>query len=280
MLKTSNKLFKAALISLLIIIFLLSPVSGVLRSCFIMLPYSYIHHRDSVIHKNQITFHIPGGWHTKKPDWYPFVITFNDDAGLSRYLGESVEFSVLYNFGYFQPIKGTSSYYNPQSPYFSSFYGGYMVKPALENRRFGFLEDGSINADELVKVPEYDQKYLVLPSLGCPPEKRVFQENVISIHNNVEYAGYNEWIQIDSEINTNSPVHEYQAFHQGYLQYGRPMGRFDFEEDFPVVELKGRVYVKYFEELKATIVLYALAPSWKVIEEVDKEILSQTELSY
>ena len=280
MLKSKNKLLRTALIFLLIIILLISPVGGVVRSSIIMLPYSYMHHRESVLSKSQITFHIPGGLYTKKPDWYPFVITFNDNEGLSAYLGESVEFTVLYNFGHFQPAKGSSSYYNPNSPYYSSFYGGYIVKPAEENRRFGFFEDGSINTEELVKVPEYDQKYLVLSSLGCPSEKRIFQEDIISIHNKVEYAGFNDWIRVDSKIRTNSPVHEYQGFHQGYLQYGRPMGRFNFQEDFPLVELKGRVYVKYFEELKATIVLYAMAPSWKVIDEVDMEILSQTELSF
>lgn len=242
-----------------------------------MLPYNRMHQKDSVLDKNQIAFQIPGGRSTSKADWYPFVITFNDDKGLSNYLGESVEFTVLYNFGCFQFREGTSSYYNPESPYYSSFYGGYIVKPAVE-RKFGFLEDGTIHAEELAKVPEYDQKYLVLSSLGCPHQQRVFQEEIVSIQYNVDYAGYQSWVQMDSDIRTNSPVHEYQGFQQGYLQYGRPMGRFHYDEDFPVINLKGRVYVRYFEELQATIVLYAMASSWNTIEEIDQDILSQTEI--
>jgi hypothetical protein len=280
MLQSSNRLLKAALIILIIIIVIVSPVGVVIRSGFIMLPYSCMHQRDSVLHKSQITFRIPGGWRTKKPDWYPFVITFNDDEGLSEYLGESVEFTVLYNFGHFQLSKGTSSYYNPNSPYYSSFYGGYIVKPAADDRRFGFLEDGSINTDELVKVPEFDQKYLVLPSLGCPIEQRVFQEEVTSVKGDVKYAGIDGWTRVDSEIMTNSPVHEYRGFERGYLQYGKPMGRFEYSEDFPVIQLKGRVYARYFEELHATIVLYAMASSWEVIDEVDREVLSHTELNW
>ena len=70
-----------------------------------MLPYSRMHKRDSVLNKNRITFHIPGGSSTSKADWYPFVITFNDNRGLSSYLGESVEFTVLYSFGHF-PAQG------------------------------------------------------------------------------------------------------------------------------------------------------------------------------
>jgi hypothetical protein len=268
------------LILLLSLIILFSPVCALLRSCIVMLPYSRMHEKNSVLAKNQISFRIPGGLHTKKADWYPFVITFNDDKGLSSYLGEPVEFTVLYNFGHFQLREGTSSYYNPDSPYYSSFYGGYIVKPQDRDRRFGFLEDGSINTEELVKVPEFDQKYLVLPSLGCPREKRAFEERVTYIQDQIEYIGYSGWTRVDSEIETNSPAHEYRGFKQGYLQYGRPLGRFEYYEDFPVIDLKGRVYAKYFEEINATIVLYAMAPDWKVIDEVDREILSNARLSW
>ena len=72
-----------------------------------MLPYSYIHHRDSVIHKNQITF-ISRRLAYEKTRLVSLVITFNDDAGLSRYLGESVEF-LSHNLAIFSQSKGTSS---------------------------------------------------------------------------------------------------------------------------------------------------------------------------
>ena len=60
------------------------------------------------------------------------------------------------------------------------------------------------------------------------------------------------------------------ALNRAIFQYGRPLGRFEYHEDFPVIDLKGRVYAKYFEEINATIVLYAMAPDWKVIDEVDR----------
>jgi hypothetical protein len=277
--KNRNRMLNAVLLFILAVILLLSPICASVRSYLVMLPYSRMHKRDSVLNKNRITFHIPGGSSTSKADWYPFVITFNDNRGLSSYLGESVEFTVLYSFGHFQLREGTSSYYNPESPYYSSFYGGYIVKPAEENRKFGFLEDGTVHTEELAKVPEYDQKHLVLSSLGCPRQQRVFQEEIISTHYNVDYAGCQSWVQMDSNIRTNSPVHAYRRFQQGYLQYGKPMGRLHYKEDFPVIDLKGRVYVRYFEELQATIVLYAMAPSWETIEQVDREILSKAEIS-
>jgi hypothetical protein len=279
--KNRKRLMNAVLIVLLFITFLLSPAGAPLLSYAVMAPYSYMHQWDSVLSRNKIKLNIPGGAATKKPDWYPFVITFNDNDGLSAYLGEDVEFTVLYNFGHFPPRSGTSSYYDPASPYYSSFYGGYIVKltkPQSDDRRFGFLENGEINAEELSKIPEYDQKYLVLSSLGCPAEQRVFSENLLSASYHVNYAGYNDWVRIDSEIRTNSPAHELKGYQQGYLQYGKPLGRLGYEEDFPVISLKGRVYARYFDEYRAAIVLYIMAPSWETINECDRDILSKTSI--
>ncbi len=276
--KKRKRLWILILVLLLCIALLLSPVGAPIRSYAVMRPYSSFCYRDSLMKTDSIRFRIPGGASTKKPDWYPFVITFNDDEGLSGYLGEQVEFTILYAFGHFSMRKGTSSYYDPGSDYYSSFYGGYVVKPRDKERKFGFLPDGKVNPEELSKVPEYDQKVLVLSSLGCPQEKRVFREEISSVQYHVEYAGYPDWVRIDSGIETNSPVHEYKGFRQGYLQYGKPMGRFQYHEDFPVIPLKGRVYVRYFEEFQATIVLYNMAPSWETVDECDREILSETSI--
>jgi hypothetical protein len=270
---------RAILIILLITIFLFSPFCAFIRSCAVMLPYSCYHKRNSVLYKNQIKFSISGGLHTKKRDWYPFTVYFNDDEGLSAYLGEPVEFTVLYNFGHFQHLKGASSYYNPNSPYYSSIYGGYILKPYDKNRKFGFQEDGTLNLEELAKIPEFDQKYLLLTSIGCPPEDKVFHVEIISTEYDLEYAGYKGWARVDLEIRTNSPVHEYRGFNQGYLQFGKPMGLFHYKESFPVIDLKGRAYARYFDEFQSTIVLYVMAPSREVVNEADQEILSDTEIN-
>ncbi|MDD4680625.1 MAG: hypothetical protein PHP79_07035 [Clostridia bacterium] len=275
-----NRFFKAIIIIFMIAIFIFSPACASIRSYAVMFPYSYLHQRNSVLAKNQISFRIPGGKHTSQADWYPFVITFNASEGLSSYLGESVEFTILYNFGHFNFREGTSTYYDPNSPYYSSFYGGYIIKPADEGRKIGFQEDNTVNVEELAKITEYDQKYLVLSSLGCPVKQRVFNEEISTMQYEVEYAGYDNWVQVDSMIQTNSPVHEYREFQRGYLQYGKPMGRFHFVEDFPVINLNGRVYVRYFKDLQATVVLYIMAPSWITINEADEEILSKTEIGF
>lgn len=277
-LKKRRYLRSSILILALCVIFLFSPIFASIRSYAVMLPYSYLHHRNSTLKKNNIRFHIPGGIKTKKRDWYPFIITFNDDEGLSRYLGDQVEFTILYSFGHFPLWKGNSTYYDPNSPFYSSFYGGYVVKPKDTTRKFGFLSNGEIDLEEISKVPEFDQKYLALASIGCSRDKSIFSEDVCSVDYNIDYIGYEDWIRIDSTIETSSPMHNVNEFQRGYIQYGKPKDKFQSNEDFPVIDLKGRVYVRYFEEFQATMVLYIMAPSWEIIQDCDRDILSKSSI--
>jgi len=256
-----------AMILLLILAFLYPPS----RSLLIMAPYSHMHFRDSFLYSENIRFSIPGGLKTAKKDWYPLMIAFTDDAGFSRYIGEEASFTVLYTFGYFDLIKGRSVYFSPESSYYSSFYGGYAVK--LESGRpFGYNDDGNINIEELARVPRFDQISLVLPSIGCPEQLRVFEEDILSITDNVSYAGHSGWVRIDSDILTTGPVHSYSGYRTGYLQFGRPPSETG-GSDYPPVKLKGRAYVRYFHDLGATFVLYVMAPDWEVIDACDGELL-------
>lgn len=259
----------AAMISLLILAMAYPPS----RSLLIMAPYSHMHYRDSFMHGEGIEFTIPGGLKTAKRDWYPLMIAFTDDAGFSRYIGEEASFTVLYAFGHFDLFEGRSVYFDPQSSYYSSFYGGYAIK--LESGRpFGYNDDGSVNAGELARVPRFDQLSLVLPSIGCPDSMRVFEERILSIADDVSYAGHSGWTRIDSEIKTNGSIHGFTKFHTGYLQFGMPPSSAK-GPDYPPIGLKGRVYVRYFEELGATFVLYVMAPDWDVIDECDRALLSK-----
>lgn len=244
------------------------------RSYLVMIPYSGLHHRNSVLYEEGIVFRIPGGRGTGGADWYPFVITFTDDKGFSWFIDEPAAFTVLYNFGHFKNRNGRSVYYDPESPYYSSFYGGYVVRME-SGRHFGFYQDGGINPEELVKVPYFDQIHLVLSSLGCPVEKRTFQEDNLMITHDVSYLGIPGWVRIDSQITTNSPLHTYKEFQMGYLQFGSPPRNGALKEDFPLVDLKGRAYVRYFDEYNATFVLYAMASDWAVVEACDRDFLAR-----
>ena len=113
-LKKSRRLRKAVIILLLLAGFLLTPAGASIRSYAVMVPYSWIHYGNSVLKRNNIRFDIPGGIRTKKADWYPFVLTFNDDDGCPVPGGGSGVYR-LYNFGHYLIRQGTSSYYSPDS---------------------------------------------------------------------------------------------------------------------------------------------------------------------
>ena len=158
-------------------------------------------------------------------------------------------------------------------------YGGYIVKNNKNPKyTFGFHSNGHININELSSIPEYDQTRLVLPSIGCPKDKIVFESSIDEVEYNVNYIGYDGWVKVDSTLKTNSPIHSYKKEQQGYLQYGKPIEKKYNNEDFPVIQLKGRIYARYFEEYKMTFILYVMTPNKNTIELCDKEILSKSRI--
>ncbi|MCT4563498.1 MAG: hypothetical protein N4A68_04190 [Maledivibacter sp.] len=275
-----KKFFILILIFLSILVIVNTSLWFQLRSYGIMFFYSKMHYKESLLNKYNINLHIPGGLSTKKKDWYPFVMTFNDNIGFSNYLNKDVSLTILYNFGHFKLKDGSSSYYDPSSKYYSSFYGGYLVRHNTSSKSaFGFYDDGTINLDEISLVPKYDQEKLVLSSLGCTKDKAEFKVSVDNIEYGVDYIDFENWIKIDSTIITNSPIHKFKEDHMAYIQYGRPIDRYYGNEDFFNITLKGRTYVKYFKDDNMSIFLYVLAPSITTIEECDNDILSKTILS-
>lgn len=70
-------------------VFIRSPLSNYPVSLAVMKIYSEIHARDSIMEEKGIKLHIPGGSAAKEKNWYPFVMTFNADAGFQRFTGES-----------------------------------------------------------------------------------------------------------------------------------------------------------------------------------------------
>lgn len=250
-----------------------------LRSYFAMFFYSKMHHKESLLNKYNINFDIPGGLSTKKKDWYPFVMVFHDNIGFSSYSNKDLSLTILYNFGHFILKDGSSSYYDPNSKYYSSFYGGYLVKNnGISEPPFGFYDDGTFNISEISLVPKYDQEQLVLSSLGCPKEKMKFDVSIDNIEYGINYINHRNWVKVDSTITTNSPIHKLTKDHIAYIQYGRPLDRYYEDEDFFTITLKGRTYVKYFEDYNMSIFLYILAPNITTIEECDNDILSKTVL--
>ena len=132
-----------------VILFVLSPFSDFVLSLGVMSVYSGIHERDSLLAKHGVTLDMPSG-----EGWYPFVMTFNPNEKLT----------ILYNFPEFdfRLGKGCSRLYDLASPYYSAFYGAYV------------LEGNRVSPETAGAVAKYDFQQLVLSDFGIKRSEMVF----------------------------------------------------------------------------------------------------------
>jgi hypothetical protein len=257
------------------VLFLKVPLYYQARSYVVMYAFSKYEEKKSLLETQNISIKIPGGSSTKEKDWYPFVMVFNDHQGFSRYMNRELSLTVLYNFGSFSWNKSSSSYFQEESPYYNSFYGGYLVKDNSGDQIYGFNAEGEPEVKEIIAVPEYDYKHLVLESLGCPKDKLTMEILSYNIEEDVQYAGLSDWSRIDALLLVNSPDHKLREDRRAYIQFGNPLKRED-KEDFKLMTTNGRVYLRYFPEFESTIFLYILAPQLLTLEKCDEEILGKT----
>lgn len=255
-----------------------APLYSKARSYLVMYAYSNLEKKSSLLNKLDVKVKIPGGQSTKEKDWYPFVLVYNDNQGFSNYMGRELSLTILYNFGAFDWKHGSSTYYQKDSPYYNSFYGGYIVQEHQTNRQYGFA-DGEPFIEEIISVPEYDFKYLVMKSLGCPEEKLVMDALSYEITADVEYAGYDDWYKIDGLLLLNTPNHKFKSNRRAYIQFGNPIEPSNTEE-FGLITMHSRIYARYFEEIGSTVFLYIMTPGSAELEKCDKEILSKTVISF
>lgn len=243
-----------------------------IRSVVVMKVFSIYEQQHSLFHDENIDVSIPGGLSTDEKDWYPFVITYNADRGFSGFIGEDARLTILYNFGHFSLFDGQSSFYNPNSPYYSSFYGGYGVQRDSE-AAFGF-SGGEPELEELMQVMEYDLTKLVLRDLGKADPVFDYQLDEMEETTLFDEDG---WWRVEGKITTNGVYHEYQGNLRNYLQYGKPPANAWGIKDFSRTTLDGTMYIKYVEEKNLTVAFYVLSPDAQVIESWEEEILRETE---
>jgi len=268
---------KVMIVLATLIAFIMSPYFQYVKSLAVMSVYSASEYNNSVMKNNDIDIRIPGGLSTLEKDWYPFVMTFNPTASsFSQRVGRDVEISIMYNFGAFEYLKGASSYYDADSPYYNSFYGAYVIHD--ENQAFGFNSDGTLNEAELSIVPNYDMRILVLKSIGCPSP--TFDYTVDDITYNNSYLDTVGWTIMTSTIETQSPIHAVKKDYQAYIQYGKPSPA-DYDGlDFPMMTLYGRVYAKYFEDEQVTVCFYIIGSDLEAMDRCDSEILQKSQLIF
>lgn len=237
-----------------VILFVISPFSDFVLSLGVMSVYSGMHERDSLLAKHGVTLDMPSG-----EGWYPFVMTFNPNEKLT----------ILYNFPEFDFRwgKGCSRLYDPESPYYSAFYGAYV------------LEGNRVSAEAAAAVAKYDFQQLVLSDFGIKRSEMVFDWEETEPPHAERLLGEDGWTEFNAKLTVNGTAHEPDGFKRSYLQYGTP--KYDLtgtQKPFAPLEQKGRVYAKYFEEADISIFFYVIAPEDEIIETCDEEILRQSRL--
>lgn len=279
-----KKLIIAAALAL--VLFLLSLMLPYAVSLGVMSAYSGMHRRESIMAEKGIQLEIPGGNATAEKDWYPFVMVFNPGESFGRAAGDSeLRLTVLYNFGAFDLRRGCSSIYNVDSEYYSSFYGAYLVT-GCDNTKdrsgekgkapFGFSHDGAMNVHEAAMVPKYDFQQLVLRDFGLSSSEQIFEWKEENTTKGMYYLGYEGWTRTDASLTVNGTAHKSRGFRRSYLQYGIPAYDVPGNKDFQPVEMKGRIYGRYFEEWDTSVFFYILTPGKKTLEKCDRDILSKS----
>jgi hypothetical protein len=272
-LKTGLGLIAVVVLALSVLL-IKAPLYYQVRSYAVMYAFSKYEEKNSLLKKEAVEMKIPGGTITKEKDWYPFVMVFTDDKGFSTYMGRDLALTILYNFGAFRWNQSASDYFLEESPYYNSFYGGYLVKEEGQ-KKYGFSDSGGLDIKEVFAVPEYDYQYLVMESLGCSSSRLVMDILSYNITEDIAYAGYQGWTQIDASLLVNSPKHKFSGERRAYIQYGNP-AQLKEQEDFPLSITNGRIYIRFFENIKSTVFLYILSPNNTTLEECDDKILSKT----
>lgn len=213
--------------------------------------------------RQEVSLKIPT--QSRDTDWFPKMIVFNDKGGFNQLSGLDVDLTIYYSFGNFE-TKDFSSIFDPSSPYYSGFYGGYLVK--------GINEDISLNPDLLAMIPSYDYENLILRDLGCPQSQRYFDYKVLS-QDLKSYINEENWQCYDLLIETSGVYHTPVQDRLHYIQFGRPVPS-ENVDSFTPVTLYGRVYAKYFEALDTEVILYILSSDLDLLEKTDIQVLSKS----
>lgn len=268
--RKKKRLIISLIITALLFIFIISPLFPYVRSLAVMSVYSRLCAKNSLMESENFSLNIPSG-----EGWYPFVMTFTADSAFSAYTNNpGTKLTILYNFPAFSLRKGCSMLFDKASPYYSSFYGAYLIQ-CPDGAPFAFSPDTlELDSDSVAEVARFDFFSLVLGDFGLSDAKQVFDYSVSSRKTDFTFAGIGGWTRITSDIAVNGAAHKKEGFVSSYLQYGPP--NFPVDADFLPVIMKGIVYGKYFEEWNTSVFFYVMSPSEEICKECERTILSKS----
>ncbi len=238
------------------LVFLLSPFTTRARSLVIMTIYDRYQDQHGIPKKDHIILTMP----FENMDFYPLMVTYNDDLGLSHFMKKPVEFTVEYTFADFLPLKSHSPIYDVDHALYNAYLGVYYVKG----------NKGMMSEEDALRVASYDAKRLALPAVGLDSNHATFEvKDTSKTQENISFA-QRDWILYSSQIVTNSPLHSLGGFSPGDLQFGKSPKS---TEEYPLVQMEGRLYLTYLKDKDINLCIYFLVKDRNTADLIQKQII-------
>lgn len=127
---------------------------------------------------------------------------------------------ILFGIGDFAPQRDCSSYYDPASPWYNTFYGAYAIRSyKRDGSAWAYHLDGTPNFEELLHLSKVDYNFLTAAEFGCPPSSMCFSATTTKIR-----AG-NGWDSAEVSAQVPSGLHDplrYPGNLRNYVVWGIP----------------------------------------------------------
>lgn len=256
--------WRLVLLAVLVLLFvLLAPFTAKTRSIAIMSINDFYSERKSLPYELGLTLELP----LKNMDFYPLMVTYNDDLGMSTWLGKPVRFTVDYAVADFSFLSSHSGIYDVENPLYNTYVGAYYLSGLGK----------PVDQQTVLQIASFDQRCLALPALGLDSEHAVFNAAEVRKENQRITLSGCDFDRYDAAIITNGPEHKKESFKTGYILFGDPPLA---TEQYPLRAMAGRIYVTYLDNLDLTIGLYILAKDDVILAQIDRQVLSGTRLTW
>lgn len=178
-----------------------------------------------------------------------------------RTTGMPVDLVVFFDLADWAPGAPGSAYFDPRSPWYNGFLGGYGVRVRDASRPpWGFAADGAPLDDEMLAVVRCDYDVLTAGALGCPPDRRTTR--VLR----AEGVTRGAWRHLRAEFVIPSALHRLRDARRPdplyYVAFGLPDERLvDAErgESYPPVAMEGEMLYRRIDA-RTTFAFGAMFP--------------------
>ena len=245
-----------------------APPFAMLRSMAIMSVYSSTFRAGSIESERGFRVSIPAGVKALANGWYPLMLFYDTSDEYAWQTGTQTSLNIYYSFASFDPLRGCSRLYDPDSPYYLAFYGAYVVS----GEETGMDATGHPVPEEVVKIMRFDLFELVLDDFGLREDQRVFEWDLTGTEELAEWGGMSKVTRMDAVITMNGPAHEGMPGVLSYLQYGYPL--YPAPKPLAPATFYGRLYGHYLEDKGVSVYFYILAADPDVVEACDRKLLS------